>query len=63
MKKLKCLQHADDCTLPLKNPESLKAALFTIETFGKVSDTKLNVEKKPGRYSFRITQKLIRIHR
>lgn len=44
--KLKCIQHADDCTFPLKNVESLKDAIRIIEKFGRMSGTKLNVEKK-----------------
>lgn len=46
--KLKCIQHADDCTFPLKNVESLKDAIRIIEKFGRMSGTKLNVEKKKG---------------
>lgn len=43
--KLKCVQHADDCTFPLKNVESLKDAIKIIENFGRMSGTKLNIEK------------------
>ena len=46
--ELKCLQHADDCTLPVKNAESLRAAILIIKNFGKVSGTKLNIEKTEG---------------
>lgn len=55
--KLKCVQHADDCTLPLKNVESLKDAIRIIEKFGRMSGTKLNVEKNRG-YPFGATEKL-----
>lgn len=46
--KLKCIQHADDCTFPLKNVESLKDAIRIIEKFGRMSGTKWNVEKTEG---------------
>lgn len=46
--KLKCVQHADDCTFPLKNVESLKDAIKIIEYFGRMSGTKLNIEKTEG---------------
>lgn len=47
-KKLKCVQHADDCTFPLKNVESLTDAIRINEKFGRMSGTKLNVEKTEG---------------
>lgn len=46
--KIKCVQHADDCTFPLKNVESLKDAIRIIEKFGRMSGTKLNIEKTEG---------------
>jgi hypothetical protein len=46
--ELKCLQHADECTLLVKNPESLRAVILIIETFWKVSGTNLNIEKTEG---------------
>lgn len=60
--KLKCVQHADDCTFPLKNVESLKDAIKIIEYFGRMSGTKLNIEKN-RRYPFGATEKLFTICR
>ena len=46
--EIKCLQHADDCTLPMKNQESLKESIKVIKSFGEMSGTKLNLEKTEG---------------
>ena len=43
--EIKIIQHADDCTLPVKNEHSLHEALNTIDTFCKHSGMKLNKYK------------------
>ena len=43
--EIKVIQHADDCTLPLKNSESMFHALQEINAFTKVSGMKLNMSK------------------
>lgn len=42
---IKIIQHADDCTLPLKDEASLKTSLEMIQNFSKVSGMKLNMSK------------------
>lgn len=44
-KEIKCIQHADDSTFPLRDKSSLEEAIQTIENFGNVSETKLNLSK------------------
>lgn len=39
---IKIIQHADDCTLLLKEEASLKTCLEMIQRFSKVSGRKLN---------------------
>lgn len=43
---IKIIQHADDCTLLLKEEASLKTCLEMIQRFSKVSGRKLNLSKK-----------------
>ena len=43
--EVKIIQHADDCTLPLKDEKSLKVAIHEIEIFSKFSGMKLNLSK------------------
>ena len=43
--EVKTLQHADDCTLPLKNIRSVKSAIREIDIFSKFSGMKLNLSK------------------
>ena len=43
--EINIMQHADDCTLPIKNEHSLREALNTIDTFCKHSGMKLNKHK------------------
>lgn len=44
-KEIKCIQHADDSTFPLRDITSLEKAIQIIENFGNVSGTKLNLSK------------------
>ena len=41
--EIKVVQHADDCTLPLKNDNSMNHALREIESFSRVYGMKLNI--------------------
>ena len=43
--EVKIIQHADDCTLPLKNEKSLKVAIHEIDVFSQFSEMKLNLSK------------------
>lgn len=43
---IKIIQHADDCTLLLKEEASLKTCLEMIQRFSKVSGRKLNLSIK-----------------
>lgn len=43
--EIKCIQHADDSTFPVKDIESLGHVVKIIENFGSVSGTKLNLSK------------------
>ena len=43
--EIKCIQHADDSTFPLKDKTSLMNAIQIIEKFGNISGTKLNLSK------------------
>lgn len=43
--EIKIVQHADDCTIPIKNEKSLQIALNTIDIFCKHSGLKLNKDK------------------
>ena len=43
--EIKVVQHADDCTLPLKNEKSMDHALREIDYFSRVSGMKLNISK------------------
>lgn len=43
--KIHVVQHADDCTNMVKEPNSLKNALETIQQFSKVAGPNLNIEK------------------
>lgn len=43
--EIKCIQHADDSTFPVKDIESLEHVVKIIENFGSVSGTKLNLSK------------------
>ena len=43
--EVKIIQHADDCTLPLKDKKSLKVVIHEIEIFSKFSGMKLNLSK------------------
>ena len=43
--EIKCLQHADDSTFPIKDKDSLYNAIELIKNFGAVSGTKLNISK------------------
>ena len=44
--EVKIIQHADDCTLPLKNEKSLKVAIHEIlDVFSQFSGMKLNLSK------------------
>ena len=42
---IKIVQHADDCTLPLKDEMSMELAISEINMFSNVSGMKLNVSK------------------
>lgn len=42
-KEIKCIQHADNSTFPVKDEESLKHVIKIIEDFGSISGTKLNL--------------------
>ena len=44
-KEIKCIQHADDSTFPLKDVRSLQKAIDTIKNFGHVSGSKINMTK------------------
>lgn len=44
-KEIKLIQHADDATLPLRDKQSLKAALKCINSFGTISGMSLNIDK------------------
>ena len=44
-KEINIIQHADDCTLPVKDKDSLKEAIITIENFSKHSGLILNTNK------------------
>ena len=44
-KEIKILQHADDCTIPMKDKESSQKVLNTIDNFSKLSGLKLNKDK------------------
>lgn len=44
-KEIKLIQHADDATLPLRDKQSLKAALKCINNFGTISGMSLNIDK------------------
>lgn len=44
-KEIKLIQHADDATLPLRDKQSLKAALKCINSFGSISGMSLNIDK------------------
>jgi len=46
--KVKIIQYADDGTLFLNNIIEMKKAIKTIETFGKLAGTKLNLDKCEG---------------
>ena len=42
IQRIKIIQHADVCTLPVKNEHSLHEALNTIDTFCEDTGMKLN---------------------
>ena len=45
MKEIKILQHADDCTIPANDSDSIEHIKNTVNEFCKYSGVKLNIEK------------------
>jgi hypothetical protein len=44
-KEINIIQHADDCTIPIKDKESLRKVLHTIDNFCKLSGLTLYQDK------------------
>ena len=47
-KNIKIIQYADDATLFLKTAQEMREAISSLEEFGKVAGTKLNISKCEG---------------